>query len=299
MKIIYGLLSDDSGEHYCYKPEILKTWLVKSIKQCHILNPENEIIILTDKLHLRKFLPFAKFFNVNDYMNENIIWFKKNYIHLSTNQYNFEKNAILRYLFLGSFCKNHNIDDFLHLEPDVLVYSNVEEDGQFFKDYDVTFLHGKAAGCSFFKNAINVFNDFFTYIKNSYSVPQIEPSGFNMEEEKKRYEHHINNKIPQGGVSDMHFWSLYRYLHPNTSFEQMDQNINGIFYQTCMIDQKKNGLWKTKIEVIDHVSPTLIKDLEIFDNKCYGVHDKERVKIKYLHCHGHTKLFIPKYCIIK
>lgn len=290
MKIIYVILSDNSGEHLCYKPDIIKSWIIPSINQCHQLNPTCEIIMLSDDLTLENDLPFVKFYNANDYIDDDIIWFKDNYIHLSLNQYNFERNAILRFMLLKSFCVSNNINKFLHLEPDVLVYSDVIEDSIFFKDYNVTLLHGIAAGCCFFNNAINVLNDFVTYIRNTYSSPQIIPCGFNMEEEKIRFDNNVRNKTGAGGVSDMHFWSLYRYLHESTSFEQMDKNHNGIFYQTCMIDQKQDGVWKTIID--DNIE---IKKLDISNNNCYGTFNDKVIMIKYLHCHGHSKLLIPKY----
>ncbi len=292
MKIVYAIISDNDGQHFCYKKENSIKWIAPSIKQCHFLNQDDEIIIITDDLFLKEYLPFATFYDVKDYIDENVQQFNKNYIHLSTNQYNFEKNAIMRYMILNSFCKTHNINRFLHLELDVLVFSDVKEDADFFKNYDITLLHGMAAGCCFFNNATKVLSEYVDYVLNSYSNPQKDPMGFNLEEERIRYNYNINNKIGAGGVSDMHFWSLYKYLHDDKTFKQMDENIDGVFYQTCMIDQKKNGKWEHSIE-----EKTEIKKLLIEDNKCFGFFNDNKVRIKYLHCHGHTKLFIPKYTI--
>lgn len=294
MKIIYGILNNNNNSHYCYKPEILKTWIVPSITQCHYLNPKCEIDIISDNDELKFLLPFANFFNVLEYDDDDTIWFKNNYIHLSLNPYDFEKNAILRYIYLKNFCVKNKINNFLHLEPDVLVFSDVLEDSNSFKKYNATFLHNIAAGCCFFNNSINVLNEYVKYIRNSYSIPQIEPRGFDINEEQERYENNVKNNTGAGGVSDMHFWSLYNNLHRNEVLGQMDLNYNGIFYQTCMIDQKKDGSWKTILD--DGIE---IKKLDIIDNKCYGYFNGDKVNIKYLHCHGHSKLLISKYSLIK
>jgi len=294
MKIIYVLLSDNSGEHYFYQADNLKKWIVPSISQCHRLNPENEIIVITDNFSLKDELSFVKFFDINDYIDKDILWFKENYIHLSTNSFNFERNAIIRYMILRSFCVREKVYEFLHLEPDVIVFSDVNKDGDDLKKFNATFLHGKAAGCCFFNNATEVLTDFVQYIINSYTIPQIDPKAFDMVKEEIRYKYNIENGIGAGGVSDMHYWSLYWYLHQDSVLEQMDKNFDGVFYQTTMMDQKKEGEWDTIAE--DGIE---IKKLEIKNDNCYGIFNNEEVRIKYLHCHGHSKQLISKYCNVK
>ena len=181
MKIIYVILFDNSGEHYCYLPEILKTWIIPSINQCHKMNPNSEIIIITDNDSIKNELPYVNFYDVENYVNDDSIWFNNNYFHLSTNHYQFEKNAILRFIYLKNFCIKHNIDYFLHLEPDVLVFSDVLEDCNFFKNYNVTLIHHIGAGVCFFNNATKVLPEYFEYIKNSYSHPQLSPKSFDLE----------------------------------------------------------------------------------------------------------------------
>jgi len=285
MKIIYVILLDESERHHCYLPDVLKTWIVPSINQCHRLNPDCEIVVITDTKIFENELPFVKFFEIEDYVDDDIMWFKNNYIHLSTNQYQFEKNAILRFLYLKNFCVKHKIDHFLHLEPDVLVFSDILEDMIFFKNYNITLIHHIGAGVCFFNNATNVLLEFFTYIKNSYTIPQLNPRAFDIKSEKEFYDHNIKNEIGAGGVSDMHFWNLYNSLHENESFCEMDRNIDNIFYHTFLVDQTKEQNW---------LKENNLKKLFLEEDKCYGFHVDKKVRIKYLHCHGNNKLLIPK-----
>jgi len=284
MKIIYVIIFDSSKSHYCYLSENLKLWIIPSIKQCHKLNPDCEINIITN-IDFKNDLPFVNFYELDDYVDDDIKWFDTNYVHLSTNQYQFEKNAILRFLYIKSFCVKHNINNFLHLEPDVLVFSNVIEDSVFFENYDVTLIHHIGAGVCFFNNSINVLLEYFQYIKNSYSIPQLSPKAFDLNSEKNFYEYNITNKIGAGGVSDMHFWNLYNSLHKNDVFEEMDINLNDIFYHTFLVDQTKEQIW---------LKEDGLKSLFIENDMCFGVYDNKKVRIKYLHCHGNNKLLIPK-----
>ena len=285
MKIIYVVLLDNSERHYCYLSNVLKTWIVPSINQCHKLNPDCEIIVITDVNDFKENLPFVKFYDTKNYIDIDIEWFDKNYVHLSTNQYQFEKNAILRFLYLKSFCVIHKIDNFLHLEPDVLVFSDVNKDIEFFKNYNITLIHHIGAGVCFFNNAINVLTEYYEYIKNSYSVPQLNPRAFDIESEKKFYDYNTKNRIGAGGVSDMHFWNLYNRLHLEKSYSEMDKNIDGIFYHTFLVDQTKEQFW---------VKENGIKKLIIENDNCFGICENKKVRIKYLHCHGNNKLLISK-----
>ena len=57
-----------------------------------------------------------------------------------------------------------------------------------------------------------------------------------MESEKKFYENNIKNKISAGGVSDMHFWNLYCSLHKEKVFDEMDKNLDDVFFHTFLVD---------------------------------------------------------------
>jgi hypothetical protein len=295
MKVVYFLISDKSKSFFEYTEKVLFNWVIPSIKQCIYLNPKCEIHIITDINNLNLYFLTTEIFihKIEDYHSNDIDWFNTNYIHLSPNYYQFEKNAIMRVFYLRNFCNKNKIESFLHIELDVLVYSNILEDSEFFKSkYDMTLIHKLGAGVNFINNGINILNKICDCIINSYSNPQKEPKAFDMLQQQ---EYRKNNV---GGVSDMNFWQWYGLTHDKV-FMDMDQDINGIFYQTYIHSPENSGIytldnWEC---VIDQSINTKVKKINIIGNECFATYKNKKIKIKYLHFHGNRKSIISSYII--
>ncbi|MCK9273064.1 hypothetical protein M0P65_05965 [Candidatus Gracilibacteria bacterium] len=292
MKIIYFLAFDESKAHAEYKDDVLLSWIIPSIRQCMFLNQSCEIHIITNIENIKSYIKSNKIFyhSFESYYSEDIGWFNKHYIHLSPNHYQFEKNAIMRLFYLRNFCIINNIDSFLHLEPDVLVYSDVIEDKKFFEpNFDMTLVHNLGCGVNFLNNSINALHEICENICNSYSIPQKEPRAFDLTFEQK-------NKL--ASISDMNFWQHYGTTHERV-FKEMDQNLNGIFYQTYIHTPNNSGIYSINDweNVIDPELDVRLKKIDINDNKCFSIYKGEKVQIKYLHFHGNRKRIIKNYLL--
>lgn len=270
-------------------------WYIPAIKHCKKLNPYCEIHILTD-LDFGNILDGIEdvYIHLVDNKNNIVDYLRKNYIHLSPNPHHMEFNSIIRFVHLRNFCVENKIDEFLYLEPDVLVFSNVLEDRDYMKsmNYDMTLMLEKCAGVCFFRNGINVLNKICDVMTNSYSHPQKEPSAFDMEFYKKSSE----DGYKYGGVSDMHFWNWYSNNHDNV-LKNMDKNDNNVFWHTCIIrnsDDSEISLnnWDNELNPLINRQ---IKSIKTVEGKCYGKYLNNEVRIKYLHFNENTKKIIPYY----
>ena len=295
-KIIYTVILNK--KYQLFDVDSFLYWAVPSINYCSKMNPNCEINIITDFSELKNIFNSDKIIihSLDDYKTDDIAWVSQNYIHLSTNPYQFELNSIIRFFYLRNFCKKNQIFDFFYNEPDVLVFSDVIEDNKNIKskNYVTTLIHGLGGGVNFIDNNIGVLEKFCEIVVNTYSNPQISPYAFQMDKQIICHDNNIKNNIPAGGVCDMYFWMWYKNNKDNV-LKDMDINDNGIFLQTCIhmgMNDPIYGLYKWKYEWCDKLSLN-IKTLNFENNKCFGEYENEKVQIKYLHFHGNRKLIIP------
>lgn len=278
-----------------FKLNNIFNWYVPAIKHCQKLNPNCEIHILTDLVLNNKFDNRVYIHELYD--SDDAKFLKENFINLSPNPHHMEYNSMVRFIYLKNFCVKNNIDEFLYLEPDVLVFSDILEDKEYLKslNYNFTLMLERCAGVCFFNNGINILKDISQLMVNSYSTPQIEPRAFDMDFYKKN----ATNNYPHGGVTDMHFWNWYCYTHQEVVLKNMDKNDNGVFWHTCItrsMDDSEISLKRWKYELDETINRN-IKYLELKNNRCYSFFENQEVQIKYLHFNENTKLIIPKYAL--
>ena len=241
------------------------------------------------------------FHNYSNYVDENMIEFEREYVHLSTNQHMFEKNCILRYMSINDFCKKNNITKLLHLEADVVLYSD-DIDGDFAHfstgGYALTLLKQLGAGGSFFdlskKNLLQVFSD---YVVSTFSTdPSRLPKCFNMEEQKKYNQESLEKNLMRGGVSDMHFWNYIYHTNKNMVYGDMEVPQNNIIWH-CTLKNPDNKILIENEDIFFGYPHQILKIL-ISDNICYGFNkdNSEKTQIKMLHFHGDWKKKIREYC---
>jgi len=226
-------------------------------------------------------LNFIEFFNMEEY-NQGYDSFEKNYVHLSSNPYNFELFCYKRWFVLKNFMESKNIDVIFYCDSDVLLFTDIEKEWVNFNQYDMTLLHRSAAISSFitrrgitnFCNSLNkIYND-----KNSYHYKKI----------ASHYEVRKECNLP-GGVCDM---TLLDYFHYNDDLgggpgrigEMMsiindstyDHNINTPDQDFSM----RNGL----------------KDVKIINSIPYVYNEKLKKDIKFnsLHFQGASKFYIKR-----
>lgn len=297
MKIIYCILKDKSVSHQMYKDCNLD-WLHASIKHNATHHKNDEFIIITDYDNLKFNDKNIILHNACDYLNVDIQWFIKNYIHLSTNYLEFEKNCIIRYMLLHSFCEKNNIKEFLHLEADVVLFTeSIQDDLNYFKNAGcgLTLLKQMGAGGCFFD--LNVFNSlqlFNKYVLNTYDSNILKiPKCFNMEKQKSYHQESIDKKLMRGGVSDMHFWNYIYHTNKSKCFGNMEIPVDDVLWHHC-VQNPDNKLFED-VPITFCGSNHKILKLQINDNECFAFRDGNKIKLKMLHFHGAWKQKIIEF----
>ena len=96
------------------------------LEQAKFTNPNSRIILLGDKKAQSVAPDYVEFYDTKDYFNT-AKEFSKVYKHHSTNYYEFELFCIQRWFIVNEFIQKNNIEYFLHLDSDVLLYADFEK----------------------------------------------------------------------------------------------------------------------------------------------------------------------------
>ena len=138
------------------------------LSQAKFSNPNSRVILLGDESNVN----IAKeagveHYLINDYFKQ-AQEFQKIYRHYSTNPYDFELFCFQWWFVIGEFIEKNNIDKFLHIDSDVLLYADFSQEHAFLdyiNYYVLTYSHASAHS-SFFNNsrALGEFCSFFSEV---------------------------------------------------------------------------------------------------------------------------------------
>lgn len=168
-------------------------YLEPVLRQARLFNPTNPIYLLSDES--TNHYDYVEHINVLDYyaLAED---FKKVYVHMSPNPYGYEIFCFLRWFIILDFVKKHNIDHFLCLDSDVLLYCNVDQVFSKWLDYDMAVCQSNGPQYTLFNK--NTLNQFCNYILSYYTDKD------KFEQVKEWYK-----QIKFGGICDMTFIKYY------------------------------------------------------------------------------------------
>lgn len=165
---------------------------------------KNKVILLTDLE--------APQFNHNNFIQENInnlvdsdyLNFSKNYIHMSTNSYQFELVCFLRWFLLKKYMDVKKIETVFYIDSDVFFYADANLEYKKYEQYDMTLIHRTAAVSSFITS--KGINNFCNFLSKTYS----EKNSYEFEKIKSHYEVRRKFNLP-GGVCDMTLFDFFHY----------------------------------------------------------------------------------------
>jgi len=110
-------------------------FLEYNFKQIRIFNPKINVYFLTDKELLSKDI-FKKYniiaLDKDDFYSDKIKQFESKFNY---NSNNFWTLAATRLVYIENFLKEYNLEDVYHFENDVLLYYNLEEHHEKFKEF--------------------------------------------------------------------------------------------------------------------------------------------------------------------
>jgi putative methyltransferase (TIGR04325 family) len=206
----------------------LPDYLFRSINQ--LLKYSNEIVLITDA---DLTIPGVEVVNSSSY-DERVNAFESVYIHMSTNEPNFEKICIKRWLILASYITKNNIDVCYYSDSDVMVYANVNDVYPKYQRYDAVYTlphyqenkRWTASGCcSFWKR--ETLQGFSNFIIESYI-------GDRLENLKEKWLYHQKHNL-LGGVCDM---TLLYLFSKSINFFSLTKVIDGVTFDQNYTDSE-------------------------------------------------------------
>lgn len=260
------------------------------LKQAHFSNPNSRIILIGRDN--QKTLPFVEYYDIGDY-NEEAEKFTKIYRHFSCNSYEIERLCFERWFVINEFVNKNNIEYFLHLDSDVLLFSDFSKEDEYMEEmrkHDITYC-GNSAHTSFFtSNALQKFCDFITEIfEDDEFFEQFEK---NPEENNIIYNKNPELRYPKP-LSDMTALQIFV-----NSGRVKSLNVNCVI-KDCIIN---NNLKYSNSFPDKPVYPVIGEILNVIYNKdnrpiLYNIQTQKFVRMLSIHFQGpNTKFLMSKYC---
>lgn len=171
-------------------------YLEAVLRQARSFNPNSSIYLISDDT--TNHYHFIEHVNISEYQalaNK----FKCVYKHLSINPYHYELFCFLRWFIILEFVTTRNIEHFLCLDSDVLLYCNVDQVFSKWSNSDLTICQPNGPQYTLFKkSSLQKFCDFML----SYYT---EEGKFNQLQE-------WHKQISFGGICDMTFFKYFAKL---------------------------------------------------------------------------------------
>lgn len=234
-------------------------YLKYSLKQARYFNPDSAIYLLGDESNDR--YPFVTHINANDFEGSTHE-FAKMYKHLSPNGEKYELNCFLRWFYVKTFCEKNNIESFIYLDSDVLLFQDVSKLVPLFKDYKIanTCDTMGVPAFTYFKDhkSISDFCDFLIYAYTDKAM---------MAKLEDLYKTILSTPEILDAISDMTLFHLYFQEHPAETVK-IDLINNEIAIDACINRQDgyevENGMkkvyWQNNLPYCKHLeSDTLIR----------------------------------------
>ncbi|HBE16397.1 MAG TPA: hypothetical protein DDW51_01970, partial [Cyanobacteria bacterium UBA11367] len=251
-------------------------YLKYTLSQVKHSNPDSTVFLIGDAANAH-YYNLAEFVDIFKYCNE-AVEFAKIYQHYNTNSLGYELFCFQRWFILKNFLLENKIDKCLYIDSDVMLYANVAEEENKFKNWDLTLSYETSPHCVFV-NKLKTLEDFCNFICEIYTNPSL------IKLMESKFEERIQQNLP-GGACDMTAFIEYRRMHPSKIGElstiidnsKYDHNIN-LSEGFEMQDGIKNIYFVN--------GQPCCKDLK-FGNP---------IKFNCLHFQGNAKKYIKKYCL--
>lgn len=236
-------------------------------------NPGRRIILISDKILRVKEL---ECYYLQDFSIAAAAFAQKQYVHLSSNRYDFELFALQRWFIINEFVRKNRIKRFIAIDPDVMFFPAIADFEKIYADCDFTVSHGVCPHIFYVKDHEKL-TSFLNYIVQWYTPK-------NKKILQARYQSEFVTTGLKGGIGDMTFLGMYVKKHPE-AFGDI-----AIPRKNCVCDHSlitadgyvfdvrrkiKKIIWKNKI-------PYVVDE-----------HNK-RIRLLAIHFQGNAKRLIPE-----
>lgn len=257
-------------------------YLIYVLKQIKRTNPYSKIFLISDK-NYKKYSQYSTFIDISKISSEEAKSFKEKYIHLGKSDPNYEMFCMLRWILLRDFMREYSINECLHIDSDILIFSDLENALKHFADYKISLAHNLAL--TMYIKDIEILNEFSKYLLFKYTNETEISKLKDMYYKSDR----VNNGVA-GSVSDMdisrEFFSNIKEPIGNLSHIINDSVFDSaIVYGAPEFEMLKKGKYEFKKIFFENKIPF-----------CNFILNGENKKIKFhsLHLLTWTKLYIKK-----
>ena len=257
-------------------------YLLYVLRQIKITNPNSEIFLISDKEN-KKYSKYSTFVDISKIQSLESKSFKENYIHLGKSAHNYEMFCMLRWIILRDFMREYNIKECLHIDSDILIFSDLNKALNPFSNYKISLAHNLALTMHI--KDIKILDEFSKYLLFKYT----NENELNKLKDMYYKTDRINNGVA-GSISDMdisrEFFSSIKEPIGDLS-EIVNDSIfdSAIVYGETEFEMLKKGKYKLKKIFFENKIP--------FCN--YRLNGENRkIKFHSLHLLTWTKLFIKK-----
>jgi hypothetical protein len=244
-----------------------------SLNQAHLSNPDNDIYLITDRITNK--YSFVKYIDINAF-NVSAKQFEKIYKHMSTNSYEAELFCFQRWFVINEFLEKHQLNNFLYLDSDLMLYCKADEYFSNFNSFQFTITNKQGPQCSYFSSA-KYLKQFCDFITKMYTEEK------HMARFEARHLRHIQQKL-NGGICDMTAFIEYQKDFPGSAKDLSVLENNSVFDDNFNFSDGFEMANAGKKIVFENNSP-------------YGFlkGKTEKVKFNSLHFQGPAKKYMYQY----
>lgn len=250
-------------------------YLNHTLKQARLFNKDSDIYLLGNNSNIES--KYAQHVMNSDYF-ESAKAFEDIYQHMSSNLYNYELFCFQRWFIIKDFVTKNNIDNFLCIDSDFLLFCDVSEVFSQYLSYDFTICQGHTPCATMFnKDSITRFCSFLMelYTNEDY-----------LEQLKKRYQEEFVLAKKPGGNCDM------------TGFDYYRENISRNIKELTDIDDGKT--FDGNINASDGYETEDSRKKVYWENNkpyCRRIDTKQLILFQGLHFQGAIKFKMHKYLV--
>lgn len=239
---------------------------------------DNEIVLLGDETN--KFLS-DKWYDMDMLAGKRYESFKKDYVHMSTNSYEFELACFKRYFSLLSYMESEGISRCIMIDSDILTYCTYETLNCFQQyDFVATIPYGQAefdwcVGPQILGITLEALKDLVCYIEDTYN---------NHLERLKAKDVYYKERHLKGGICDMSLLYLWVQRTEFSCYNLLDYK-EAVFDNSVQMANYDQKIWFQRNVLLG------IKKLILRNDKLYVVREdnNERVEVATLHFQGSAK----------
>lgn len=230
---------------------------------------KNNLVLLSDRNYTAESPNFICK-NIELYNSQENQKFVGNYEHLSGQPLWHERFCFERWFVLLEFMKQENIDCIFHADSDMMIYSDMTEEFEKYKQYYMTLVYRSCGASSFItKEALQEFCD---YVNELYENKDTYEFSFL----KSKWESHKEFGV-NGGVCDMTLLEMFHKKKSPSLIGEMMQVIDDSTYDHALVSP--DGVY-------EHNGS--IKNIKFVDGVpyCYHKNLKRDVRFNVLHFQG-------------